>query len=125
MNETLWGSMMIQTGSRDIFFGGDSGYCDYPKQIAALFPSIDIAMIGVGAYTPDYMMQDVHTNPSEAVQVIHDLRAAHFIPMHYGTYDLADEPMGEPERILVDLNDNKQIIADLHIMSPGELMRVK
>jgi L-ascorbate metabolism protein UlaG (beta-lactamase superfamily) len=125
LNETLWGSMMIQTGRRNIFFGGDSGYCDYPKQIATLFPSIDIAMIGVGAYTPDYMMQDVHTSPSEAVQVIHDLRAARFIPMHYGTYDLADEPMGEPERMLNDMYKNAQIQADLKISSPGEIIGVK
>ena len=76
-------------------------------------------MIGVGAYTPDYMMQDVHTSPNEAVQVIHDLKAAHFIPMHYGTYDLADEPMGEPERILVNLNNNKGIDATLQICMPG------
>lgn len=99
LNETLWGSMMIE-GGQTIFFGGDSGYCDYPRQIAALFPSIDYAMIGVGAYTPDFMMQDVHTSPWEAIEVIKDLDAKNFIPMHYGTYDLADEPMGEPVRYL-------------------------
>jgi L-ascorbate metabolism protein UlaG (beta-lactamase superfamily) len=125
MNETLWGSMMIQTGHRNIFFGGDSGYCDYPKQIAELFPSIDVAMIGVGAYTPDFMMRDVHTSPSEAVQVIHDLKAGVFIPMHYGTFDLADEPMGEPERILMSLNDNNAIDASLKILSPGKIFRLK
>jgi L-ascorbate metabolism protein UlaG (beta-lactamase superfamily) len=125
LNETLWGSMMIETGNRTIFFGGDSGYCDYPKQIASLFPSIDIAIIGVGAYTPDYMMQDVHTNPIEAVQVIHDLKAASFIPMHYGTYDLADEPMGEPERMLVDLYGNARINATLQICQPGSTLLVK
>ena len=119
LNETLWGSMMIATGEKHIFFGGDSGYSSYPAQIAELFPSIDIAMIGVGAYTPDYMMQDVHTNPYEAVQVIHDLGAKHFIPMHYGTFDLADEPMGEPVRILTKLNDTKKINAQLKILDIG------
>ena len=71
------------------------------------------------------MMQDVHTNPYEAVQVIHDLGAANFIPMHYGTYDLADEPMGEPERILIGLNNNSKISASLHILSPGEPLPVR
>jgi L-ascorbate metabolism protein UlaG (beta-lactamase superfamily) len=117
--------MMIKTDKNHIFFGGDSGYCDYPKQIATLFPSIDVAMIGVGAYTPDYMMHDVHTNPIEAVQIIHDLKAANFIPMHYGTYDLADEPMGEPERMLVSLNSNSKISANLLISSVGETLRIK
>jgi L-ascorbate metabolism protein UlaG (beta-lactamase superfamily) len=117
--------MMIETGSRHIFFGGDSGYCDYPKTIAGLFPSIDVAMIGVGAYTPAFMMGDVHTSPTDAVQVIHDLGAATFIPMHYGTFDLADEPMGEPERILVDLDNNSKIDAHLHINMPGSIFYVK
>jgi L-ascorbate metabolism protein UlaG (beta-lactamase superfamily) len=124
-NETLWGSMMIETGARHIFFGGDSGYCEYPKQIASLFPSIDIAMIGVGAYTPAYMMRDVHTDPTEAVQVIHDLGAGTFLPMHYGTFDLADEPMGEPERILTALDRDARIDADLRISEPGEMFRLK
>jgi L-ascorbate metabolism protein UlaG (beta-lactamase superfamily) len=124
-NETLWGSMMIYTGMKHIFFGADSGYCSYPKKIAELFPAIDIAMIGVGAYTPDYMMRDAHTSPSEAVQVIHDLNAKTFIPMHYGTFDLADEPMGEPERILRDLDQNKKIKATLLIYSPGQMLSVK
>ncbi|MCW3126298.1 MAG: hypothetical protein JWO03_1956 [Bacteroidetes bacterium] len=124
LNETLWGSMMIDTGRKHIFFGGDSGYCSYPKQIAELFPSIDIAMIGVGAYTPDYMMQDVHTSPTEAVQVIKDLGAKVFIPMHYGTFDLADEPMGEPVRVLTELNTTGKITAQLEILDIGAVLTV-
>lgn len=124
-NETLWGSMMIASGNKCIYFGGDSGYSAYPERIAGLFPSIDAAMIGVGAYTPDYIMQDVHTNPMEAVQVVHDLKAGKFIPMHYGTYDLADEPFGEPERLLEYLNKTKQINSQLQITSPGEFISVK
>jgi L-ascorbate metabolism protein UlaG (beta-lactamase superfamily) len=122
LNETLWGSMMINTAGKHIFFGGDSGYSSYPAHIAELFPSIDIAMIGVGAYTPDYMMQDVHTNPHEAVQVIHDLGAKLFIPMHYGTFDLADEPMGEPVRTLNQLDREDQINADLRILDIGAVL---
>lgn len=124
LNETLWGSMMIETGDKNIFFGGDSGYSAYPVRIAELFPSIDIAMIGVGAYTPDYMMQDVHTSPTEAVQVIHDLNAKIFIPMHYGTFDLADEPMGEPVRTLTHLHSTNQINARLEILDVGAVLTI-
>ena len=124
LNETLWGCMMIDNGGKHVFFGADSGYCDYPKKIAGLFPNIDTAMIGVGAYTPDYMMKDVHTSPSEAVQVIHDLRAKEFIPMHYGTFDLADEPMGEPVRILTQLDDDRNINAKLSIIHPGQILKI-
>jgi L-ascorbate metabolism protein UlaG (beta-lactamase superfamily) len=123
LNEMLWGSFMIQSKGKTIYFGGDSGYSNYPKQIAELFPSIDFAMIGVGAYTPDYMMQEVHTNPYEAVQVIHDLKSKNFIPMHYGTFDLADEPLGEPHRILSKLESENKINASLKLVAVGEMIK--
>lgn len=123
-NRFLWGSFMIEADGLCIFFGGDSGYCNYPKQIAELFPNIDIAMIGVGAYTPAFMMQDVHTSPQEAVQVIHDLKAKSFIPMHYGTFDLADEPLGEPYRVLKQMENEGKINGHLRMLDVGEMMHL-
>ncbi len=124
INKTLYGSFMIEADGLNIFFNGDSGYCGYPKQIAELFPNIDIAMIGVGAYHPPLMMKDVHTNPEEAVQIFHDLKAKTFIPMHYGTFDLADEPLGEPYRTLKELEAKKKIKGDLKLLDVGELFKI-
>ena len=121
MNETLWGAFMIEAGGRKIYFGGDSGYCSYPKQTGELFPDIDIAMFGVGAYYPAFMMKDVHTSPHEAVQAFHDIKAKTFIPMHYGTFDLADEPLGEPYRILKSMDADKKINGELKMLDVGEL----
>ena len=124
INKTLYGSFMIEADGLNIFFNGDSGYCSYPKQIGELFPNIDIAMIGVGAYHPPVMMKDVHTNPCEAVQIFHDLKAKTFIPMHYGTFDLADEPLGEPVRILKQLEAEKKINGTLKLLDVGEVFGV-
>lgn len=124
VNATLWGSFMIEADGLNIFFGGDSGYCSYPKQIAELFPNIDIAMIGVGAYHPTFMMKDVHTSPEDAVQVFHDLKAKTMIPMHYGTFDLADEPLGEPYRILQQFEKEKKIHGNLRLLDVGEVMKL-
>ena len=79
-------------------------------------------MIGVGAYHPPMMMKDVHTNPYEAVQIFHDLKAKTFIPMHYGTFDLADEPLGEPYRILKQLEKEKKINGELKLADVGEVI---
>jgi L-ascorbate metabolism protein UlaG (beta-lactamase superfamily) len=122
INQTLFGSFMIEADGANIFFGGDSGYSTYPKQIGKLFPNIDIAMIGVGAYTPSFMMRDVHTSPYEAVDVFHDVKAKTLIPMHYGTFDLADEPLGEPYRILKQLEAEKKINGGLRMPEVGEAM---
>jgi L-ascorbate metabolism protein UlaG (beta-lactamase superfamily) len=87
-----------------------------------LFPNIDIGILGVGAYHPAFMMQDVHTNPHEAVQAFHDLKAKTLIPMHYGTFDLADEPLSEPYFILKEMKQKAGINGDLKLLSVGEKM---
>ena len=122
INKTLYGSFMMELDGINIFFNGDSGYCTYPKQIAELFPNIDIAMVGVGAYHPPLMMKDVHTNPYEAVQIFHDLKAKTLIPMHYGTFDLAVEPLGEPYSVLKQLEAERKINGELRLLDVGEVM---
>ena len=115
---------MIQADGLNIFFGADSGYCNYPKQIGGSFPDIDIALIGVGAYHPAFMMGDVHTSPEDAVQVFHDLKAKTLIPMHYGTFDLADEPLGEPYRLLKKFENQGKINGALRMLNVGEVMEL-
>lgn len=121
-NETLWGSFMIEADGINIFFGGDSGYCNYHKQIGKLFHNIDVAIIGVGAYHPPFMMRDVHTNPHEAVQLFHDLKAKTLVPMHYGTFDLADEPLSEPYFTLKQLQQDGEINGNLKMPDVGEIV---
>jgi len=123
-NKTLWGSFMIEADGLTIFFGGDSGYSNYTKQIGELFPNIDIAMIGAGAYTPNYMMEYAHTSPQEAVQAFHDLGAKTLVPMHYGTFDLADEPLSEPYHLLKEMEQNKTINGAIHLLHVGEVMSI-
>ncbi|MBB4080667.1 L-ascorbate metabolism protein UlaG (beta-lactamase superfamily) [Lewinella aquimaris] len=100
-NRVLWGSFMIETGgggagARKIYFGGDSGYTPYWEEIGQMFPGIDLAMLGIGAYMPEYVMREVHANPAEAFTGYRDLQAQYWWPMHHGTYDLSNEPPAEP-----------------------------
>lgn len=99
-NKTLWGSFLIIRGDQKIFFAGDSAYSEVFKEIHQEFGDMDICMLPIGAYSPTFMMKDAHMNPEEAVQVFQDLGGKMLIPMHYGTFDLSDEPLGEPIRRL-------------------------
>jgi L-ascorbate metabolism protein UlaG (beta-lactamase superfamily) len=120
INKRLWGSFIIKTKTHTIFFMGDSGYNTHFKEIASYFPNIDICIMGVGAYKPSYIMKTSHTSPEDAVKAFHDLGGKTFIPMHYGTYDLADEPLGEPVRILDSLKKHDLMRGDLNILKIGE-----
>ncbi|MCB0639922.1 MAG: MBL fold metallo-hydrolase [Lewinella sp.] len=97
-NRVLWGAFLLEYRGRRIYFGGDSAYHWHYADTGRRFPGIDIAMLGIGAYAPDYMMQAVHTNPEEAVQAWQELGARRLLPMHYGTFDLSNEPISEPVR---------------------------
>ena len=45
---------------------------------------------------PEGFMSPVHISPREAVQASVDLGARHSVPMHYGTFRLADDGETEP-----------------------------
>ena len=99
-NKRLWGAFLIEGAGRTILFGGDSGYGSHYEEINALFPAIDYAILGVGAYKPRWFMRANHNSPNDALQAFVDLNAKNFIPMHFGRFDLSDEPPGEPLRLL-------------------------
>lgn len=108
-NKRLWGSFVIQFNSGlTIYFGGDSGYGNHYKKLAALFPRIDYAILGIGAYEPEWFMEENHASPEKAYQAFVDLGATYFIPMHYGTFDLSDEPIGHPEKVLKQIKQREQ-----------------
>jgi L-ascorbate metabolism protein UlaG (beta-lactamase superfamily) len=119
-NTCLWGSYVIRYGGKTFYFMGDSGYNTHFKEIAGFFPDIDVCMMGVGAYKPAYIMKTSHHTPGEAVQAFHDLKGKVLIPMHYGTFDLADEPMGEPYRMLQEMNRKNEIHGELKALQIGE-----
>lgn len=124
-NEILWGSFIIEWNGTTIFFMGDSGYNTHFSEIASFFPEIDYAIMGVGAYQPAYMMKTSHTSPDDAVKAFNDLKAKVFIPMHYGTYDLADEPIGEPLRRLKQLKAEGKINGELIMPAIGEVLPLR
>lgn len=121
VNTTLWGGFMIELNGKCIYFSGDSGYGPHFKEIGDLFQGIDVALIGAGVYAPTWFMGQHHQDPYKALDAFHDTRARTFIPFHYGTFDSADEPMGEPEQILSRLDTRGEIKNDLKLLKLGEV----
>ena len=86
-----------------MYFSGDSGYGSHFKQVGQLFPGLDVALMGAGAYAPRWFMGPNHQDPAQAVSAFHDTGAKILVPMHYGTLDLSDEPVGEAPTLLRQL----------------------
>ncbi len=97
-NTTLWSSFAIEEKRKRsvLYFAGDTGYGPHFAEIRALLPRIDLALMPIGAYLPRWLMEEVHTTPAEAVQAFVDLGAERFFAIHWGVFDLADEPLHAP-----------------------------
>jgi L-ascorbate metabolism protein UlaG (beta-lactamase superfamily) len=115
MNEMLWGSFMIENKKQKIYFGADSGLGIHFEEIGNLFSGIDYAVLGIGAYQPEWFMAASHTSPAGALEAFRQLKAKYFIPMHHGTFDLSDEPVFYPKQELIELTEKQNINNVLHL----------
>lgn len=95
-NQRLWGGYYIESGEKSIYFMSDSGYGPHFRLISDTLGSPDYALMGVGAYKPEWFMHPAHTSPMDAAKVFQEMGGKHFVPMHFGTFDLSDEPLLEP-----------------------------
>lgn len=96
--KALWASWAVVGPERRFFHAGDTGYFDGFVKISEAFGPFDLVAVPIGAYEPAEMMSESHLNPEEAVQAAVDLEARRVVAMHYGTFDLSDEPLDEPPR---------------------------
>lgn len=124
-NRSLWGAFIIRYKNLKIFFAGDTAYNIHFREVREVFGDIDICILPIGAYKPEYIMKQSHMSPEEAVQAFHDLGGKIFVPMHYGTYDLSDEPLGEPVSIIKKLDQEKKIKGKVIFLSPGDEMNME
>lgn len=90
INTSHWGGFIFQGGGKTYYFVGDTGYFAGFKQIAERF-TIDTVFMPIGAYEPEWFMAPAHISPEDSVKAFIELRANRFVPMHYGTYRLADD----------------------------------
>jgi N-acyl-phosphatidylethanolamine-hydrolysing phospholipase D len=97
-NRRLWAGWVVEGPTRRFYHAGDTGYFAGFAAIGERLGPIDLAAIPIGAYDPPSIMRVVHLNPEEAVQAARDLRASRVVGMHFGTFDLTDEPLDEPPR---------------------------
>jgi len=104
-NRRLWATWAVLGRERRFYHGGDTGYFAGFKEIGRRLGPFDVAALPIGAYLPPEIMKWVHTTPEQAVQAFVDLDARTMLGMHWGTFDLADEPLDEPPaRMLADIS---------------------
>lgn len=82
--------------TKRFFFAGDTGYYAGFKEIGIRLGPFDLAAIPIGAYLPPAMMKMTHVTPEEALQLFADVQGQRFVAIHWGTFDMTEEPIEEP-----------------------------
>ncbi len=112
--DTLWGGFAVFTPDFHLFFAGDTAYSRDFKDIQARLAEsqsvrrgggFDLALLPIGAYEPRWFMSNQHVNVDEALKIHADLGAKRSLGVHWGTFQLTDEPLDEPPRVLAQLRE--------------------
>ncbi len=93
-NRAFWGGWVVR-GTRSVYHSGDTGWFGGFSAIGHVFPDLDLAVLPIGAWEPRWFMGDQHMDPDGAVRAFQAVGAKRFLAMHWGTFDLTDEPLGE------------------------------
>lgn len=121
-NRSAWGGFVLEGRNATLYHAGDTGWFDGFASIAERFPSIDLALLPIGAYAPAWFMEPHHMNPEHAIDALLVLRARAMVPMHWGAFQLTDEPLQEPIERLRRAWDVRRPAAALHVMSVGQTL---
>lgn len=123
-NKALWGGYVIQKEEITLYHSGDSAYGEHFKEIGERF-EITEAFLPIGAYRPETIMKHNHLNPPEAIQAAIDCQAKTLIPIHYGTFNLSDEPLDEPLEWFTSLCSKTSFPFKPNVLEIGEVYRFK
>jgi L-ascorbate metabolism protein UlaG (beta-lactamase superfamily) len=100
-NERLWAGWALAGRERRLYFAGDTGYwAPGFREVGSRLGPFDLALVAIGAYEPPVIMRLTHTTPEEALGIFAAVKARTFVAMHWGTFQLGDEPIDEPPRRL-------------------------
>lgn len=123
-NTTLWGAFMIESNEKKIYFGGDSGFGSHVKKVREIFGKVDLYIAGIGAFAPRWFMAPSHMHPEEVANTSDELKATNLLPMHYGTFDLSDEPLLEPANVIRKLKEQNTFQSNLLLPAIGDVVKV-
>lgn len=109
-----------------LYYAGDSAWFDGFAEVGRRFPHIDLALIPIGGYEPAWFMENHHLNPEQAGRAFLDCGARRMAPMHWGTFQMTDEPLSAPIERLRRWWDAAAVPEGRELLTPavGETLRL-
>ena len=108
-DKRLWCGFVLQTEDEALYFAGDTGAGPHIDQIAQHFPDLDLSILPIGAFRPEWFMGEVHMSPQDAVDAHVTLGTRVSVAGHFGTFALADDGDNEAVEDLKNILRQTQI----------------
>lgn len=110
---------VITIGEWSIYFAGDTAFQGsvFAEIRARLHPHV--ALLPIGAYSPRVIMRHYHMDPTEALAAFDLSGAQHFIPIHWGSFQLSFESIDRPAVVLRELIARRPDRDRIIIVEPG------
>ncbi len=93
-NQTLWTSFVLQTPTKKLYLGGDSGYDTHFAQIGAQHGPFDLAILECGQYNESWKY--IHMLPEQVLTAAKELNAKILMTVHWGKFSLSVHAWDEP-----------------------------
>jgi L-ascorbate metabolism protein UlaG (beta-lactamase superfamily) len=100
-NSTLWSSFAVRGPQHAVFFSGDTGLTNEYAEIRQRLGPFDLVMLEVGAFHPAW--GDIHLGPENALKALTLLGGGIFLPVHWGTFNLAFHAWDQPAETLLQM----------------------
>jgi N-acyl-phosphatidylethanolamine-hydrolysing phospholipase D len=115
---------VAEIAGRRIFFAGDTGYSPDFAEIGLRLGPMDLSLLPIGAYQPRWFMQAMHVDPEEAVRIHMDVKSRQSVAMHWGTFQLTEEPPDQPPQKLAEALRRHAVPAErFWVLQHGETRR--
>lgn len=120
-NKTLWCGWVAVGKEKRVYFAGDTGYFPGFREIGETFGPIDLAILPIGGYQPRWYNEHVYMDPGQAIDAFSEVNGRVFVPIHWGTFRIGEEPVDEPLILLNKEILNRKLNPEAFlILQPGE-----
>lgn len=98
---TLWTAFTVTLPGGNLYYAGDTGAGDmrWTTDVLGHGP-VRFAILPIGAIHANGKMTGNHIGPADAVRAFEQLRAGSALGVHWGTFELTDEPIDLPPALL-------------------------
>ena len=118
---SLWGGFVLEGPWGKIYFPGDTAYGRHFSLVRERLGAMRMGLLPIGAYAPRWFMKEVHMIPEETVQAFQDLGCEFALGIHWGCFQLTEEPIFEPVERMNAARDAAGISADrFKAINPGQ-----